>query len=365
MFRNYFQVSNLIQRFQVKETKKCNLMEIVNSNQIEIMEIESGNLNNRLEQKPFSTRLLYWFLLFISITFYGVGIFVVYIPDEIMTNLDQVPQNSWFIISISRFISIGLLLLMTTKYVERSQLVTWIYTDEYRTSIRTSLLSTSLNVLGYLTYERLILRGNSLGLMSVITDSFVLIPVVYGIFVFKDKMNWFKRIGFPIFAAGVIFIGMGKFKESKTINSEIETEIKVGFEPLDILLIIVTMGSWATATIFQITSLKKIPYSFFLYILLAGQFINVLIGTVWVLIDEYVFNLESIIVFTGYFMTTIANVAGIYLSADDHTAKWNALIHLNILITLGLSMAFFGERLNAWLYAGIGTLIGSSLLISI
>lgn len=318
-------------------------------------------------KKSFSTHILYWFLLFISITFYGVGIFVVFIPEELMTNLDQIPQNSWFIISISRFLSIVLLIAMTTKCVTRSRIIEWVYNVEYRVYSCISFLSTFLNVLGYITYEMLIYRGNSLGLMSVITDSFVLIPVIYGIFIFKDEMNWFKRVGFPIFATGVIFIGVGKFKETKSIeDSGINgNEIKVGFEPLDILLIVITMSSWAIATIFQITSLKKLPYSYFLYILSFGQFANVIIGTIWVLVGNFKFDIESLIIFAGYFMTTIANVSGIYLSAADHTAKWNALIHLNTLITLGLSMAFFGERLNSWLYTGIGLLLGSSLLISI
>jgi len=335
-------------------------------NDLEI-EIETGN-ETEIETgngKPFSTYLLYWFLLTVSITFYGVGIFVVYIPDEIMTDLEQVPQNSWFIISISRFISFALLIVATTKCISGKQMVEWIYNKNYRFSLWTLLISASLNVLGYLTYEHLILRGNQLGLMSVITDSFVLIPVVYGIFVFKDKMNWFKRIGFPIFALGVVFIGVGKVQETTNLEKTDEQQIKVGFEVVDVILIIVTMSSWAIATIFQITALKKVPYSYFLYILLVGQFFNSVIGLIWFLVGEFKFTLETLIIFTGYFMTTIANVAGIYLSADDHTAKWNALIHLNTLITLGLSMAYFGERLNSWLYAGIGTLIGSSLLISI
>lgn len=323
---------------------------------------------------------LYLFLLFTSIICYGVGIFIVYIPEKTMKPFET--QNTYFLVSLGRFSGISFLLIFTTKFSDLKLIKEWKKEKKYIKPFVYTVISSFLNILGYLPYEKLIVNGQSLSLTSVLIETFVFIPILYGIFVFKDKLNIYKYFGFFFFIISFVFIGIGKVQQSKECVNEYECLINnnntitnvsdfdlitedSSNNLINIFWVVLSVFCWGVGGVLQIISMKICPYTLFLYFLYVGQLLNLITSTIIFFIGNFSLSLESFIIFIGYFITDIGSVSSIYLSAQGDTSKWNALIHLNIVITVLLSVIFFDEILNAWLYVGMGFLFLCSVLVSI
>lgn len=329
---------------------------------------EDETIHHQNPNNPLSKNTI-WVLFILCILFYGFGIFIVYLPSKLYgINVN----NSYSIISFGRLLGGCLVTILTTNLkqfktflddslVSIKNLHTLHTSKNLRANIF-SFISPILSTLGYMTYDFLIIGGQNVSLISSLTNLYILIPIFYGIFILKDKMNMYKYVGFFLMIVAVILLGIDKnsFEDNNNYYHHNNHAINM---LITVLLIILTILFWGLASVVRIYSLKRIKYSQFIYFSLLGQIFNVLMSLIQFFIQDVQISYWTLVLIAGQLSVYLGSICSVIIASDSETAKWSALTQTSSLITIVLSIIVFKDPITPLLIAGFILLVLSGVLI--
>jgi drug/metabolite transporter (DMT)-like permease len=303
-------------------------------------------------------------LLLFNILCYGVGIFIVYIPNK----LYNIPiEKSYVSVSFGRLVGFLIIGFFSAKRINIKEKLTKenIYPNIF------TFMSLTVSTTGYILYDVLISRNVDISIVSAVTNLYIIIPALYGIIVLKDKMNTYRYIGFTLVLVSIILMGFNKKITEKIFpdnNSNATTTVIYSKNTIsdwkDVILTLLVMCCWGFSSVIRIYSLKRIEYSHFIYMSIFGQTFNLLLMVIHHIISKTTLTEWSLVIVSGHIIISIGTVCNVIIASSSETSKWVALSQLSVIITITLGITFFGDKIGPVLITSFLLLILSSLAIS-